>query len=271
MGAATALLALLTSSRGPTVALPPVVVEHRVVLTIEPFLVERGKTRPAAEKVGLEVGPDSPRSAEVSFPWGRGLSGRLKIEARLVDVPEDGPARVQCAATVVLPGKAPARSTRDVALEDGSSTFYDVYEEEGRRLVLSVRSERLDRPVVLSSMHVGEPVRFLVAIERVDGDRTVLLETNQLSTFVGQSVQYAFRRGAEESLEAVTLDLLPVSITGDLVTIQADVSGALPGSDGASLLSRHERIIASRRATSALAATSGTPPAGYRFQVTPDF
>ena len=103
------------------------------------------------------------------------------------------------------------------------------------------------------------------------GDRTVLLETNQLSTFVGQSVQYAFRRGAEESLEAVTLDLLPVSITGDLVTIQADVSGALPGSDGASLLSRHERIVASRRATSALAATSGTPPAGYRFQVTPDF
>jgi len=55
------------------------------------------------------------------------------------------------------------------------------------------------------------------------------------------------------------------------VTIEADISGALPSVGGTVLVSRRERIVASRRATSQLTATTGTPPAGYRFQVTPDF
>jgi hypothetical protein len=55
------------------------------------------------------------------------------------------------------------------------------------------------------------------------------------------------------------------------VTIDAEISGALPGAGGTVLMSHSERIVASRRATSRLAATTGNPPAGYRFQVTPEF
>jgi len=62
-----------------------------------------------------------------------------------------------------------------------------------------------------------------------------------------------------------------VSISGDLITIQVQISGVLPSSDGPALLSRTERIIASRGSTTMVAATVGTPPSGYRFQVTPDF
>jgi hypothetical protein len=114
-------------------------------------------------------------------------------------------------------------------------------------------------------------VRFVIAVERVDGDRIVLLETNELHTFVGQSVEYSFRQGQDERLEAVRLSVLPVAISGDLVTIEAEISGALPGAGGTALISHQERIVASRRATSRLSATTGTPPAGYRFQVTPEF
>mgnify|MGYP001269063210 CR=1 FL=1 len=64
---------------------------------------------------------------------------------------------------------------------------------------------------------------------------------------------------------------MPASIAGDLVTIDADISGALPGTGGTTLVSRRERIVASRGATSRVRATAGTPPAGYQFQVTPEF
>jgi hypothetical protein len=97
------------------------------------------------------------------------------------------------------------------------------------------------------------------------------LETNELHTFVGQSVEYSFRMGQDAGLEAVRLSVLPVSISGDVVTIDAEISGALPGADGTVLSSRKQRIVASRGATSPITATAGTPPAGYRFQVTPDF
>jgi len=118
---------------------------------------------------------------------------------------------------------------------------------------------------------VGAPVKFLIAVERVDGERIVLLETNELNTFVGQSVEYSFRLGQDEGLEAVRLALLPTATSGELVTIDAEISGALPGPGGTVLLSHRERIVASKRATSRVSATTGTPPAGYRFQVTPDF
>jgi len=62
-----------------------------------------------------------------------------------------------------------------------------------------------------------------------------------------------------------------VSISGDVVTIEAEISGALPGEGGTVLVSHNEKIAASRQATSRLSATTGTPPSGYRFQVTPDF
>jgi hypothetical protein len=114
-------------------------------------------------------------------------------------------------------------------------------------------------------------VKFLIAVEGVAGERSEILQTNEVRSFVGQSVEYGFQLGPSDGRESIRLVLLPVSITGDLVTIQVDISGVLPGPDGPAMLSRTERIVASRGATSKVAATVGTPPSGYRFQVTPDF
>jgi hypothetical protein len=159
----------------------------------------------------------------------------------------------------------------DRVIEGEGTALFEVFDEGNRRIVLALRTEPLDRAVVRRFAKVGDPVRFLVAVERVDGDRAVLLETNHLNTFVGQSVGYSFRLGHDESREELRLDLLPLSVSGDIVTIQAGISGALPGAGVTTLLSRQERIVASRMSTSAISATAGTPPSGYRFQVTPDF
>jgi hypothetical protein len=136
---------------------------------------------------------------------------------------------------------------------------------------LTLHGEQVRRAVVRPLATIGAPVRFTIAVERVDGESIALLETNDLHTFVGQSVEYSFRQGQNEGLEAVRLSLLPVSLSGDTVTIDAEITGALPGAGGTSLANRTERIVASRRATCRVTATAGTPPAGYQFQVTPDF
>lgn len=253
-------------------AVAPVVIERRVTLHVEAVIVDGDTTSSAGQPADLEVGPDVPVGATLTVPWGsRENQAEVRLDARLLAAPDEGAALVRFSAVVKVPGNEASRSERDLQVDDEGTELFEVFGEKNRRLLLTIRGERVNRAVVLRAAHVGEPVRFLVAIERVDGERTVLLETNQLNTFVGQSVQYSFRRGHDAELESVRIDLLPVSVSGDLVTIQADVSGALPGPQGTTLVSHHQRIVASRRATSSLAATAGTPPSGYRFQVTPDF
>jgi hypothetical protein len=183
----------------------------------------------------------------------------------------DGEAVLSCESSVSRAGQPPVVASREIRLADGGTGLFEVFGDGTRRLLLTLRGEQVTRANVRPPSAVGAPVKFVVAVERVDGERVVLLETNELHTFVGQSVEYSFRQGADESLEAVRLSLLPTSVSGDVVTIEADIGGALPEAGGTVLVSRRERIAASRRATSRLAATTGTPPAGYSFQVTPDF
>src|SRR5262245_4315417 len=247
-------------------ALPPVVVEHRVALTVETLLVEGTDSRKVGDPVTSEIGPDDEQKAGISVPWGpKGARASITLTAGLGTASGDDPPAVRCTAAVDLPGRD--RSTSDRVVEGEGTALFEVVNDGRRRIVLALKTEPVDRPVVHRYAKVGAPVRFLVAVERVDGDKAVSLETNHLNTFVGQSVGYSFHLGQED----VRLDLLPVSLSGDILTIQASISGSLPGSGTTSLVGRQERIVTSRMTTSAIAATAGTPPSGYRFQVTPDF
>jgi len=258
------LVAASLGVSGAARALPPVVVEHRVTLTVETLLVDPAETRRIGEPVSLEVGPDAEQKAAFAVPWGKGPAS-IVLTATLGPGSGDGPPTVLCTATVAVAGSTPRVSDRVV--EGEGTALFEILDGGGRRIVLALKTEPLDRPVVHRFAKVGAPVRFLVAVFRVDGDKAVALETNHLNTFVGQSVGYSFHLGQED----VRLDLLPVSLSGDVLTIQAAISGTLPGAGVTSLVSRQERIVASRLTTSAISATAGTPPSGYRFQVTPDF
>lgn len=264
------LVAACLAALSPALALPPVVVERHVLLSVDALLVDSSHKTRRIEALSLEIGPDSAEKSSLYVPWGSGGARvSISLSAEMAGTSEDGTPALRCLAIVALPDRKPLRSERRV--EGETTTLFEILEEDGRRIVLALRTEPVDRPVVHRLAKVGAPVRFRIAIEKVDGDRAVLLETNHLNTFVGQSVSYSFRLGHDAGLQDLRLDLLPLSISGDLVTIQAGISGALPGDGVTSLLSRQERIVASRLTTSTLSATTGTPPSGYRFQVTPDF
>ncbi len=257
---------------GGTFAIPPVIVESHVALRVGALLVEGGRSREVGTAQEAETGPDAPAKLTLRIPWDPpGTEAIVSLEAALGETLPDGGVTLRCTATVTPPGGTAVRARRDILFGDEGSGLFEVYGDARRRILLTLKGEKVERAVVRALANVGEPVRFLVAIERLDGERAVPLETNELHTFVGQSVEYSFHRGRDALLESVRLTILPVAIKDDLVTLQIEVGGALPGADGPSLISHHERIVASRRATSTVTAAPGTPPAGYRFQVTPDF
>jgi hypothetical protein len=117
----------------------------------------------------------------------------------------------------------------------------------------------------------GPPVRFLLEVVRVAGDRSTSLETNRLVTFVGEDVGYSFRRGEAATAESIELSLRPVRLDGDLAEVQIEVTASLPGEPDRLILSRRETLFATRHATSSLTVASGEPVSGYRFHVTADF
>jgi hypothetical protein len=269
---ALTLIALAAATAPPVVASPAVSVETRVVLHVEALVVTKGRTKPTGVVRDAEIGPSQPGTIDLVVPWRPG-GGTVTVHltVRFKDLSPDGEAVLQLASDAGPTDGTTVAASREIRLAEEGSALFEVYGDEDRRLLLTLQGERVERAVVRPPIVVGAPVRFSIAIQRVDGDRAVLLETNELHTFVGQAVEYSFRLGQDAGLEAVRLSVLPVSISGDVVTIDAEISGALPGAEGTVLVSRNERIVASRGATSPIAATAGTPPAGYRFQVTPDF
>lgn len=265
-------LALATLSAPTGLAGPSVAIETHVVLTIDAMTLEDGKSKTAGDAREVEIGPFKPATIDIPVSWGPdGARLSVRFDARLTSVSPDGEAVLACEASVTRTGGPLVRSSREIRLAEEGSGLFEVFGEGGRRLLLTLRGEQVTRAVVRPPSSIGAPVRFLVAIERVDGERIVPLETNELNTFVGQSVEYSFRLGQDEGLEAVRLSLLPTAMSGDLVTLEAEISGVLPGPGGPVLISRRERIVASKRATSRVSATTGAPPAGYRFLVTPEF
>ena len=269
---ALTLIALAAAAAPAGTASPAVSVETRVVLHVEALVVAKGRAKPTGVVRVAEIGASKPGAIDLVVPWRPdGGTVTVHLAVRFSDVTPDGEAVLRLTSDAGPTGGTTVAASREVRLADEGSALFEVFGDGERRLLLTLQGERVERAVVRPPVVVGAPVRFSIAIERVDGDRAVLLETNELHTFVGQAVEYSFRLGQDAGLEAVRLSVLPVSISGDVVTIDAEISGALPGVDGTVLSSRNERIVASRGATSPISATAGTPPAGYRFQVTPDF
>jgi hypothetical protein len=269
--AALAVAALSVSAASGS---PPVAVETHVDLRVTPLVAEQGRSKTAGSTQATDVGPATPGAVDLVIPWGSAKGGgsvTVHLAATMTSVTPEGDVVLRLEATSTAPGRPPVPASREIRLTDEGSGLFEVFGEGDRRILLTLQGERSARAIVRPPPEIGPPVRFGVTIQRVDGERAITLETDDLHTFVGQSVEYSFRQGQDDGLESVRLSLLPVAVTGDIITIDAEISGALPGPRGTELISRHERVVASRLASSAIEATTGKPPAGYRFQVTPDF
>jgi hypothetical protein len=263
-------LSLLVTHGGG--AMPPVSVEPHVLLHVEALIADDGPARAVGVSADLEVGPRKSEIGTLRIPWGR--AGTPVVVDLAVTLAPSAPGLelvMHCVATVTPAGRPAVKARREIRFSDEGAAIFEVFGDAAGRLVLTIEGERVDRAVAGAIPAPGDPVRFTVAVEGVEGDRSAVLETNELHSFIGQSVEYGFQQGPYESRQAIRLVLLPESVTGDLITIVAEISGVIPGPGGPALLSRSERIVASRLATTTVAATVGTPPAGYRFQITPDF
>jgi hypothetical protein len=170
-------------------------------------------------------------------------------------------------------GMAPLLSRREIAFgSDEVTALFEVARLGGKVLTLAVAGEWTRRTDYSARPVIGAPVGFQVEIEWVERGSAEILETNHLSTFVGQSVGYSFRLGETGEAESLSVRLLPVQIIGDTMRLDVDVSGTLPDPEqGVTMVSRKEEWLSTRNATTVLSLASGEPPTGFRFLVTPRF
>ncbi len=245
--------------------------EPRVAVVADVVLSDDGRMTPLG-RVEVEFAPGTGGSGERTIPW-----PSARAPSKLVlDVSgardESGDAMpVRLVATVTVPGAEPVSTTRNLTLREGSSEIVDVYALDRARLVLTLHGERRQVPVVRAAPAVGEPVAMRLEVLRVVGEREISLETNDLSSLVGQSVEYLLDFSEPGHPESVRLELTPVRIAGEIVEIRIEISGTLPTGGAPLVVNRTQNLVTSRGATSAVAVTAGSPPAGYRFRVTPRF
>jgi hypothetical protein len=268
-GRLTAAAVLLAPIAVPAQVPYSVKQERFVVLQIEILSVGPEGTSSMGSK-RIDVSPSGGGSAEVDLAWGSGA--RLRVDASGRPGDEGEPHRLSLHAALTL-GARRVVSNRDLEMAEESTYLMDVYEEDRQRLVLVLRAEAATRPVLETRLvkTVGAPVRLHLQVDRVEGERVTSLESNDLHTFVGQSVEYSFERGEGASAESVRLVLRPIHIKGGVTEMEIEVTGSLPGDPDRLLLSRRETLVSNRGTLSALTVTAGEPPIGYRFAITPDF
>ncbi len=267
---AAVLLGVAMAALGSVRPAPPAMVrETRLSIHVRPLALERGQTFPLPA-LDLEIPSGGSDRAEATLGWPGGGSGRLRLVGETGEIPAEGECRAHLSAAWSLDGRRSTRAEAEVALREGATTLFEVWSEGDRRLTLALDVERVVRSVLRPPSGALRALRFDVAIERVLNGKSVALESNALHTFVGEPVEYSFRLGPDDSREALTLRLRPVSVRGRVVDVEVEIEGSLASPDGAPLVvSRRERRLTTADTPNIVDAVSGDPPSGYRFVVTP--
>jgi hypothetical protein len=245
----------------------------RITLSIQP-LAPSGQPAECQGPHRLEVPPGETGQARFRVAWpGPQSLVDVDLRARQGEAPDGWYLGVSLEAKVSTSDGRELRAHRSVGVTDGTTLLFEVLREDDQPLTLAIQATVTTDLVVaqLRTSPVGPPVQFLLEIQRVESGETISLESNELNTLVGEAISYAFRLNRDEATEAVKVVLKPLRLAGEIVEIDVEVSGMLPGNDELNVLGRRERWVASRGATSILAIESGNPPSGYRFLVTPRF
>lgn len=229
---------------------------------------------------------DTPPDGAYTLGLSDGRSGSVKFGALWPDAgstasvtiaatarpPQPGATHtIRLDATVELPDGSRLRSSRDMAFDDSTTALFELARRDERSLTVAVEAETVQETVVFSRPTAGAPVVFHVDVQWLQEGRSESLETNRLSTFVGEEVSYSFRLGEMDVAEALELRLTPIAVFDDVVQLRAEVSGSVPREGAPEVLSRTESWLLSRGESSTLDVTSGEPKTGFRFVVTPRF
>lgn len=267
------LVVAATSAATRLEALPVIVQETRLLVHLDVLPVatdETGVAPLASRSVEIPAGASVVESLSLRWPEPEATTA-LRLDLAGTAGPEGGEHEIRLDARLDLPGDRTVASSRNVRVREGSTQILDLFSDRGRRLLLAVRAERTTRAVALVGPRAGAQVRFRLDVARVEEDRSVPLESNVMDTFLGQGVEYAFRRGEGDELESMRVVLTPVRLEGEIAEIAVEVTGSLPGSPSRVVLSRSERLVSTRGAASSITVLAGAGPSGYRFTITPDF
>lgn len=242
-----------------------------VILEVRPMAVSPDDTQSLPGLV-LTLPAGETVTGRIELPWADGAGAIVELEARAEIAREDRPHTIHLVAVRDLGGGEVVRSARTLAMRDGSTSLFEALVDGDRRLTLAVTADRDVRVVARRPTGTGRRINLLLQVEKVIDGEFVALESNELNTFSGEAVEYSFRRGAGETLERLHLTLRPWVPTGDVITVDLELTGTLhAGSDAPLYLSHNETLITNRDTTSAVIAAVGDPPNGYRFLVTPRF
>lgn len=235
-----------------------------VVLRIRP-LTATPVDLPAGGAFTVEVDPLQGGSLEFSLRWpDDSTTSRVSLRAQ-----PGAPDVIRLEARLELPDGRVQESSRDLICAEKATALFELARVDGRSLTLAVEAERLRQTVFSARPSVGQPVLLHLEVLWLEDSRATSLETNRLSTFLGESVSYSFKLG--ETGQSLEVRLLPQRIFGDLIELRAEVSGSVLRGERLELVSRNEQWMLSQGQSSSLDVGASEPPTGFRFVVTPSF
>ncbi len=249
----------------------PVKMESRLRLDVRPLTVKGDDTRTFQNR-SVTLSRDDGAVLRFALDW-PDSTDEAKVELRFQGRPSGTGRthRVDLNAQILTPGENAVTVHREIRLEENAMRFVEIYTQGDIHFTLALELEIVMAPVVLQPSGRDRPVVFTVQVARVSGGESIDLETNTLKTFLKQPVSYSFRRGAGSTLETVHLELLPLTIEGNVLQVRITWTGEIRTGATPLYLSRTETIFTSRAASSEFQATAGEPPEGYSFKVTPRF
>jgi len=219
------------------------------------------------QRRALMLKADRPSRLRFKTAWEPVGDVAVVLTGRAETAGNDGARRVRLQAALSLPDGREIQASREALVKDRSTFLFELFRQDDRPFTLAIVAEISQSWEVTNVVTVGPPVRFEIEVIHVDGNTQTSLERNMLHTFENQTVRYEYRAGPDPADEALTLNLTPLRLIGDLVEIKVNIEGRLPGDNGMTVVAREENIVVSRGVTSPIDVTAGDPPAGYRFQV----
>jgi hypothetical protein len=269
--AAAGLLALTLVA--PAASAPSIhLVRHQqVTLEVRPLTASTVPDRD--EPWRLTVDESAPAQLELSVLWPDAeRPSPLRLVATMHPSPAGMVVRIESELTPAGQAQTIGARREMVFTEATETALFEVARQAGRVLTLALSGEQSERTEYHARPAVGRAVQFELDIEWLENGSSVVLETNRLNTFVGQSVSYSFQLGQPGEGRSGNIELLPVKLSGDTVRIEVSISGTLPDGDGGMMLvSRKEQWLATGGTTSTMSLATGEPPEGFRFAVIPRF
>jgi hypothetical protein len=243
----------------------------KIVAKVQP-LTATAQPEPDEGSFQMEIRQGKGGETSFSVNWPQEL-GASRVLIRILEAVPSGEYSHALAieGELTFPDGHKVTSSQLFEFNERGTTLFELCRYEERSLIFAIEVETEIETVLPSRVMVGDPVRFKLEVQRVEGEKMIPLETNLMRTFIGEGVNYAFRLGSSPESDSAHISLTPVRLIGEIAEIEIEISGTLPGPDGPLVLGRKQLWHASRGAATALSFASGEPPAGYRFLVSADF